>query len=102
MQSRPWRRLYNTQEWHRLRTAQLRDEPLCKYCLEQGRTEAATVVDHVIPHRGDRDLFFNGKLASLCKKCHDGAKQRLEKSGYLVGHDVLGTPLDKNHHWNKN
>lgn len=93
-------RLYNDRRWHRLRYKQLQAEPLCKFCLEQGRTEAATVVDHVIPHRGDRDLFFNGELASLCKTCHDSAKQAAEKRGVeAIGCDASGLPLDKNHVW---
>lgn len=103
MQSRPWRRLYNTKAWHRLRTAQLRDEPLCKFCLEQGRTEAATIVDHIVPHKGDHGLFFDpGNLASLCKTCHDSAKQAAERRGVeAIGSRVDGTPIDPGHHWNK-
>ena len=32
----------------------------------------ATVVDHVIPHRGDRKLFWDEQnWQPLCKECHD-------------------------------
>ena len=32
----------------------------------------ATVVDHIIPHRGDQKLFWDqNNWQSLCKSCHD-------------------------------
>lgn len=32
----------------------------------------ATVVDHIIPHRGNKDLFWDeSNWQALCKKCHD-------------------------------
>ena len=96
-----WHKLYGTKQWFRLRQKQLMKQPLCEYCLKFGKVEAARVVDHVKPHKGNEELFYNGELASLCKKCHDGAKQRLEKSGYLIGHDTSGVPLDESHHWKK-
>lgn len=61
----------------------------------------ATVVDHIKPHRGDVELFRDSEnLQSLCKHCHDSHKQRLERSGVLVGCDVEGMPIDAGHHWN--
>jgi len=39
------------------------------------------------------DKFYSGKLQSLCKRCHDGVKQRLEKGARFVGCDVNGRPL---------
>ena len=40
--------------------------------MEQGRLVKATVVDHIIPHRGDAKLFWDeGNWQSLCKNCHD-------------------------------
>lgn len=33
---------------------------------------AATVVDHIIPHRGDQKLFWDrSNWQALCKSCHD-------------------------------
>jgi 5-methylcytosine-specific restriction enzyme A len=95
-------KLYNLKRWHRLRLAQLRKEPFCKYCTDFGIDSPATVVDHIKPHRGDETLFFDPEnLQSLCKTCHDSAKQRFEKSGSLKGGNVHGFPLDPNHHWNR-
>jgi len=63
--------LYNSRRWKRMRRLQLEREPWCADCLARGYYTAATVVDHVIPHRGDETLFFTGKLQSLCKLHHD-------------------------------
>lgn len=100
--AKSYKSLYNTKQWYRLRAAQLRDYPLCLFCEQQGKITPATVVDHVIPHKGDRDLFFNGELASLCKKCHDSAKAKAEARGVdAIGCSVDGMPIDKEHHWYK-
>jgi 5-methylcytosine-specific restriction protein A len=39
--------------WRRARAAFLARHPLCALCRAQGRVVPATVVDHVVPHRGD-------------------------------------------------
>lgn len=55
-------------EWQRIRKAHLSKNPLCIFCLKEGVTEAATVVDHI-----DGDSFNNtpSNHRSLCKRCHD-------------------------------
>lgn len=45
---------------------------------------AATVADHVVPHRGDVAAFWAGELQSLCTPCHSQAKQAEERSGGSV------------------
>ena len=54
-----WDALYSTARWARLRRHQLQEHPLCKFCLERGIVELATICDHVEPHRGDRTAFFH-------------------------------------------
>ncbi|WP_455275120.1 HNH endonuclease [Ralstonia thomasii] len=94
------KRLYGTKRWFRLRHRQLSLHPLCALCEKLGKVTPATIADHVTRHRGDETLFFDANnLQSLCKRCHDGAKQQLEKSGTLRGCDVDGIPLDAGHHW---
>lgn len=100
MSKKSWHHLYNTAQWKQLRVAQLRAHPLCCYCRAQGKDEAATVADHKKPHKGDRVLFFDAtNLQSLCKTCHDAAKQTLERTGVLPGCGLDGLPLDPMHHW---
>lgn len=37
-----------------------------------GRLTQATVVDHIVPHRGDQKLFWDeSNWQPLCKPCHD-------------------------------
>ncbi|MCA0996301.1 HNH endonuclease signature motif containing protein [Alloyangia pacifica] len=39
----------------------------------------ATVVDHIIAHRGDMTLFWDkANWQPLCKSCHNREKQRQE------------------------
>jgi len=58
--------------WQKVRRMYLRKNPLCVECLKEGRVEPATVVDHIEPHRGDHEKFWNeDNFQSLCKRCHN-------------------------------
>lgn len=58
--------------WQRARKAFLQTNPLCAICLAEGKVEAAEVVDHKIPHRGDMALFWDKRnWQALSKACHD-------------------------------
>jgi len=71
--------LYQNNAWKDLRRNQLQKQPLCEFCLARGIITMATVCDHIEPHRGDLDKFWNPlNLQSLCKQCHDIDKQRIE------------------------
>ena len=62
---------YSSGRWRNLRLAQLAREPLCQRCLCFNMTKAGYHVDHVIPHRGNRKMFFDASnLQSLCQSCH--------------------------------
>lgn len=59
-------------KWRRARKLFLQRHPLCANCLSQGVLTPATVVDHIVPHRGDRVLFWDeNNWQPLCKNCHD-------------------------------
>ncbi len=67
--------------WQRARKRHLLEHPLCVMCEDEGRVTAATIVDHIVPHRGSPDLFWNrDNWQSLCKPHHDGEKRRIEQS----------------------
>jgi len=73
---------YTHSRWRRKRRAFLKDNPLCRFCEQQGQLTLATIVDHVIPHRGDERLFWDEtNWQPLCKACHDGAKRAMERDG---------------------
>ena len=82
---------YGTARWKKLRAMQLGKAPLCAFCLRRGVVTAASVADHVEPHRGDLRKFWHGALQSLCKRCHDSDKQAIEKGGKVYGED--GWPI---------
>lgn len=94
-------KLHSSYRWQKRRAQQLRDEPLCRMCSALNKITAADTVDHVVPHRGDERLFWEGELASLCASCHSSLKQQIEKSGTFRGCDVNGYPLDDSHWWKR-
>jgi 5-methylcytosine-specific restriction protein A len=58
-------------KWGKLRAAFLSEHPLCAHCEARFDLTPATEVDHIEPHRGDRELFWNVRnLQGLCKTCH--------------------------------
>jgi 5-methylcytosine-specific restriction protein A len=71
--------------------------PLCEMCLKDGRTNAATIADHIEPHKGDQQKFFFGELQSLCKLHHESAKKRKEARGYSTRVGADGWPVDPRH-----
>jgi 5-methylcytosine-specific restriction protein A len=96
---------YSTQRWQRVRRAKLREEPLCKLCLDIGRVEPATVVDHLVAINKGGDPFPPlYALMSLCERCHNTKTRTVEQLGrkFLVrGCDEFGKPRDPEHPWNK-
>ena len=80
----PWRKWYNLAAWSRLRLEVLiRDGFECQACRHIEPTGRQLVADHDQPHRGDRARFWApSNIQTLCKPCHDGAKQREERAGW--------------------
>ena len=63
--------------WQKASKQFLQEHPLCEECKKQGKYEKATVVDHIIPHRGDQKLFWDRcNWQPLCKKHHDQKTRR--------------------------
>lgn len=82
--SAEYHKLYLLPIWtDKLRPEQLLREPFCRECARQyppddprHRTKA-TVVDHIVPHRGDWALFVDpSNHQSLCKYHHDQKTMR--------------------------
>lgn len=108
-------RIYGSR-WDKARLRFLQQHSLCVMCEQQGRITAATVVDHIEPHKLKDALKAGNPLAiskaqhlfwskenwqPLCKAHHDSTKQRMEKSGTVIGCDANGYPLDPASHWSK-
>lgn len=59
-------------KWRRARRVHLAANPLCEDCKAKGKLIAAKAIDHITPHRSDRDLFWDTtNWRSLCVPCHN-------------------------------
>jgi 5-methylcytosine-specific restriction protein A len=69
-------------KWEKARALFLAEHPLCAEHERRGETVAAGEVDHIVPHRGDLELFWDeGNWQSLCGPCHK-AKTAREDGGF--------------------
>lgn len=70
-----------TWNWRKYSQNYIKAHPLCRICLEDGKIIPATEVDHITPHKGDKDLFWQeDNHQPLCKPCHS-RKTVLEDGG---------------------
>ena len=79
----PTKRGYNY-KWTKARKAFLAQHPICECpaCKVSGHPLPANVVDYIIPHRGDRDLFWDeSNWQAMNKRCHDKKTAR-ENGGF--------------------
>ncbi|MGN7960888.1 HNH endonuclease signature motif containing protein [Brucella sp. 22210] len=64
--------------WRKARAEFLAMHP---YCVMPGCGKPASVVDHIQPHRGNKELFWwRGNWQPLCQPCHDSVKQKQERN----------------------
>jgi 5-methylcytosine-specific restriction endonuclease McrA len=84
-----YRQWYKSARWQRLRAEVLtRDLYTCQQTgvLLSGKHPApnSPVVDHIRPHRGRLELFWDpNNCQSVAKSWHDEVKQKMERSGDL-------------------
>lgn len=69
-------KFYNTTEWRKLRETYIKQNPLCKECLKQGKVTPAEDVHHIksgfSKGTANRILLLDyNNLMSLCKQCHN-------------------------------
>ena len=59
-------------KWRKARLAYLAHHPLCRPCQAAKRVTVATIVDHIVPHKGDMRLFWDhDNWQPICQPCHD-------------------------------
>lgn len=64
--------------WRKARAEFLVLNSLCSW---PGCRAPASVVDHIMPHRGNQALFWNrANWQALCAHCHDSHKQAQERA----------------------
>ena len=87
-----YRRGYD-KRWQRTSKQYLREHPFCVMCQKEGILKSATEVDHVIPHRGNIELFWDeSNWQGLCHKHHSG-KTAKEDGGF--GNKARGEQCEK-------
>lgn len=67
--------------WQQARLRFLAANPLCVMCLamQPPRVTAANVVDHIVPHQGNQELFWDeANWQALCSPHHNGEKAEIE------------------------
>ena len=103
MHKRPSARaLGYTWHWEKASRIYLNHNVLCVMCRANGRVVAATLVDHIIPHKGDMAVFWDvNNWQALCKNCHNNDKQFIDNNKYKKDVDDNGWPVDPQHPANK-
>ena len=71
------RKIYDTSQWRKLRSAYLQQHPLCELCQREDKVVPAVDVHHIISFMSTNDhlkrkcIAYNpDNLMSLCKECH--------------------------------
>ena len=72
-----------TRRYRRWRAHQLAAAPLCAHCLAEGRTVAATELDHVVPLAHGGELMDESNIQPLCDSHHEA------KTARDFGHEPL-------------
>ena len=76
------RALYRSARWLAERRLFLARHPLCAECQRRDRLTPANTVDHVVPHRGDPERFWDQDgWQALCASCHS-RKTAAEDGGF--------------------
>ena len=79
----PWRSWCTSQTWKSIRRHRLNEEPRCRQCAIEGRTVAASHVDHIEPHQGQWLLFFKYEnTQSLWAHHHNMHKQQNKRGNW--------------------
>ena len=85
-------------QWQRLRASVLTGEPMCRHCINEGRTTPATDLDHA---SGDPSDNSPENLQPLCHECHSRKTAADHGKVVRMGCDLHGNPADPSHPWNQ-
>lgn len=67
--------------WQKYRKSFLEQHPLCVMCEREGDIKVATVVDHIIPHKGNQELFWDWENHQQLCEFHHNQKTASEDMG---------------------
>jgi 5-methylcytosine-specific restriction protein A len=71
--------LYNSRKWRKFSHQLRKDNPLCKMCLDEGRTYESQMVDHIREINKGGSIWDINNLQCLCNKCHSKKSGRGSK-----------------------
>jgi WD40 repeat protein len=71
--------------------------PTCEECKRNGETWPAVLAHHITAHNGDPIKFFNGRLESLCRPCHERKHGRFARDFDTIVDPTSGWPIDERH-----
>ena len=74
-------KLYNSRKWRKFAHSLREQNPLCKMCLDEGRTTPSSMVDHIKEINTGGAIWELDNLQCLCKSCHakkSGRKESLK------------------------
>ena len=67
--------------WRKARKRFLAAHPLCVECMKEGRYVKATDVDHIVPHRGNQQIFWDeSNWQALCHRHHSMKTRREDQT----------------------
>ena len=75
------RRFYGSGRWKALRTLVKAEEPLCRLCLEAGRSSPSTTVDHIDGNWRNNERENLRGLCLPCEASRTGRQHRLKGGG---------------------
>jgi len=82
-------------EWNKQRDQFLNENPLCADCGKRGYIVPATVVDHIVPHKGNEVLFWDQtNWQPLCESCHNRKTATEDKGGWLYQRSTVKANRD--------
>lgn len=77
-----YRRGYD-RRWSNTSKNYLASHPFCAECERQGVKTLATEVDHIVPHCGNKELFWDPtNWQSLCHSCHSEKTVKEDNGGW--------------------
>ena len=84
-----WHSMYASKRWRDERIRYLLVNPFCAKCKEEdGTLTPANVVDHVVDHKGDYNLFWDiSNWQSLCNRHHNSKTAR---ENFIFGKTRVG------------
>ena len=69
----------NSARYRTRRKAHLEKNPLCVECQQKGKIRKGAILDHIIPHKGNSELFWDeSNWQTMCWSCHSSKTNKYD------------------------